>query len=1066
MNTVSIQNLSHCYGKTLALDDVSLDIPKGATVGLIGPDGVGKSTLLSLMAGVKVIQDGRVEVLGGDMADKDVRRDLSHRIAFMPQGLGRNLYPTLSVYENIDFHARLFGLDGQERTRQIARLMEATRLAPFSGRAAGKLSGGMKQKLSLCCALVHSPDLLILDEPTTGVDPLSRRQFWALVDDLRREHAGMTVIVATAYIEEAQRFERLLAMDAGRLLENKPTADVLADYGTDVLEEAYVKMLPPEKQQGSGGLEITPFVPDPAAPPAMEAHGLTKRFGDFTAVDHVSFTIQKGEIFGFLGSNGCGKSTTMKMLTGLLEATEGDATLLGKPIDAGGLDTKMRVGYMSQAFSLYEELSVRRNLDLHARLYQMGAKGAAAVEEALQQFDLADVADTAPASLPLGIRQRLQLAAACLHHPEVLILDEPTSGVDPAARDMFWRHLLKLSREDKITIFVSTHFMNEAARCDRISFMHKGRVLAVGTPAELAARQNAPDLEEAFVQYLIEAESDNGHSEQGSLGQDPTIPSDSASWVSTQPTAAAADFSDDLYEQNETSSESEQSEFRQNTDGVHFEQGRLGQDPTMLSDSISWVSTQPTAAAADFSDDLYEQNETSSESEQSEFRQNTDGVHFEQDRLGQDPTMLSDSASWVSTQHTATELSDDLQGKNTGSSETQNDVREPSSHTLRDNPNTQSFKYRFSMIWTFARREAKELLRDKIRLFFAVFGPLIIMASVSWGISFDVRNLKFAVYDRDQTAASRELVEYFDGSRYFLQQPPIQSEAEIDTVLKSSGAILVIDIPSGFGRDLARGLKPEVGFYVDGSMPFNATNIRGYIGSLITAYTKDRIAESGLPVSLKAPAGIEPRFMYNQDFDSINAIAPGVMMLVLMMIPAMMSAVGVVREREIGSIANFYASPAAVAQYLIGKQLPYIAVGMVNFAAMMLMIIYLFGVPLKGSFAGLAVGTLLMVSASTALGLLISCFVRSQLAAIFATAIITMIPAQTYSGFLYPLSTMEGGALVIGKTFPSSWYYTVSVGSFTKGLHTADLLHEYAAIAAFAATSLILACLLLKKQER
>ena len=980
MNTVSIQNLSHRYGKTLALDGVSLDIPKGATVGLIGPDGVGKSTLLSLMAGVKVIQDGRVEVLGGDMADKDVRRDLSHRIAFMPQGLGRNLYPTLSVYENIDFHARLFGLDGQERTRQIARLMEATRLAPFSGRAAGKLSGGMKQKLSLCCALVHSPDLLILDEPTTGVDPLSRRQFWALVDDLRREHAGMTVIVATAYIEEAQRFERLLAMDAGRLLENKPTADVLADYGTDVLEEAYVKMLPPEKQQGSGGLDITPFVADPDAPPAMEAHGLTKRFGDFTAVDHVSFTIQKGEIFGFLGSNGCGKSTTMKMLTGLLEATEGEATLLGKPIDAGGLDTKMRVGYMSQAFSLYEELSVRRNLDLHARLYQMGAKGAAAVEEAMQQFDLADVADTAPASLPLGIRQRLQLAAACLHHPEVLILDEPTSGVDPAARDMFWRHLLKLSREDKITIFVSTHFMNEAARCDRISFMHKGRVLAVGTPAELAARQNAPDLEEAFVQYLIEAEGGEGEERSS--------------------------------RQEAAHSESEQREFRQDVDGVREQSSH-----TLSAETLTVGCVAQVTHAEGESDDRH------------------------------------------------SELSDDLQ-KDTRSSETQNSVREQSSHTLRDNPNTDTFKYRFSMIWTFARREAKELLRDKIRLFFAVFGPLIIMASVSWGISFDVRNLKFAVYDRDQTAASRELVEYFDGSRYFLQQPPIQSEAEIDTVLKSSGAILVIDIPSGFGRDLARGLKPEVGFYVDGSMPFNATNIRGYIGSLITAYTKDRIAESGLPVSLKAPAGIEPRFMYNQDFDSINAIAPGVMMLVLMMIPAMMSAVGVVREREIGSIANFYASPAAVAQYLIGKQLPYIAVGMVNFAAMMLMIIYLFGVPLKGSFAGLAVGTLLMVSASTALGLLISCFVRSQLAAIFATAIITMIPAQTYSGFLYPLSTMEGGALVIGKTFPSSWYYTVSVGSFTKGLHTADLLHEYAAIAAFAATSLILACVLLKKQEK
>ena len=1040
MNTVSIQNLSHRYGKTLALDGVSLDIPKGATVGLIGPDGVGKSTLLSLMAGVKVIQDGRVEVLGGDMADKDVRRDLSHRIAFMPQGLGRNLYPTLSVYENIDFHARLFGLDGQERTRQIARLMEATRLAPFSGRAAGKLSGGMKQKLSLCCALVHSPDLLILDEPTTGVDPLSRRQFWALVDDLRREHAGMTVIVATAYIEEAQRFERLLAMDAGRLLENKPTADVLADYGTDVLEEAYVKMLPPEKQQGSGGLDITPFVPDPAAPPAMEAHGLTKRFGDFTAVDHVSFTIQKGEIFGFLGSNGCGKSTTMKMLTGLLEATEGAATLLGKPIDAGGLDTKMRVGYMSQAFSLYEELSVRRNLDLHARLYQMGAKGAAAVEEALQQFDLADVADTAPASLPLGIRQRLQLAAACLHHPEVLILDEPTSGVDPAARDMFWRHLLKLSREDKITIFVSTHFMNEAARCDRISFMHKGRVLAVGTPAELAARQNAPDLEEAFVQYLIEAEGGERSSRQEAAH-----------------------------------SESDQREFHQDVDGVR-EQGSHTlpmNNKAELSEPTVGCVAQATHAEgesgngrSEFSDDLYEQSATSSENECSEFRQNADGVREQSSHTLPVNNKAELSEPTVGCVAQATHAEGE---SGNGHSEFSDD---PEKHHPRPSeipsvtPDTQNFKYRFSMIWTFARREAKELLRDKIRLFFAVFGPLIIMASVSWGISFDVRNLKFAVYDRDQTAASRELVEYFDGSRYFLQQPPIQSEAEIDTVLKSSGAILVIDIPSGFGRDLARGLKPEVGFYVDGSMPFNATNIRGYIGSLITAYTKDRIAESGLPVSLKAPAGIEPRFMYNQDFDSINAIAPGVMMLVLMMIPAMMSAVGVVREREIGSIANFYASPAAVAQYLIGKQLPYIAVGMVNFAAMMLMIIYLFGVPLKGSFTGLAVGTLLMVSASTALGLLISCFVRSQLAAIFATAIITMIPAQTYSGFLYPLSTMEGGALVIGKTFPSSWYYTVSVGSFTKGLHTADLLHEYAAIAAFAATSLILACVLLKKQEK
>ena len=507
---VSLQGVSHRYGKTQALHDVSLSIPQGVTVGLIGPDGVGKSTLLSLVAGVRIIQTGSVHVLGGDMANKKAREGLSLRIAYMPQGLGKNLYPTLSVQENIDFHARLFGLNAAERKARIRRLLNATGLAPFPDRAAGKLSGGMKQKLSLCCALVHSPDLLILDEPTTGVDPLSRRQFWALVNELRQETRNMTVIVATAYIEEAEQFEYLLAMDAGKLLVNKHTREVLAQYGTETLEEAYIAMLPPEKQQGAGGLMLTPFVPEANAPPVIEAHGLTKRFGDFTAVDHVSFKIEKGEIFGFLGANGCGKSTTMKMLTGLLDATEGTAELLGQPVDAGNIATRMRVGYMSQAFSLYEELTVRQNLELHARLYQMGDKGAAAVEEALQQFDLADVADTAPAALPLGIRQRLQLAAACLHHPEVLILDEPTSGVDPAARDMFWRHLLKLSRQDKITIFVSTHFMNEVERCDRTSLMNRGRVLAVGTPAQLLEQSGQANTEEAFIYYL-EKDAEQAH---------------------------------------------------------------------------------------------------------------------------------------------------------------------------------------------------------------------------------------------------------------------------------------------------------------------------------------------------------------------------------------------------------------------------------------------------------------------------------------------------------------------------------------------------------------------------
>ena len=1046
---VIVNAVSHRYGKTEALRDVSFALPAGATVGLIGPDGVGKSTLLSLLAGVKIIQSGQVNVLGGNMADKQARQALSHRIAFMPQGLGRNLYPTLSVYENIDFHARLFGLNAQERKARIQRLLDATGLAPFPERAAGKLSGGMKQKLSLCCALVHNPDLLILDEPTTGVDPLSRRQFWALVDELQKESLGMTVIVATAYIEEAERFAHLLAMDDGKLLVNAPTQEVMRQYGVNTLEEAYIKMLPSEKQQGSGGLAITPFVPDPASPPAMEAHGLTKRFGDFTAVDNVSFRIEKGEIFGFLGSNGCGKSTTMKMLTGLLPATEGEAELLGKPIDAGGMAVRMRVGYMSQAFSLYEELSVRQNLLLHAQLYQMpAAAGKQAVADALVQFDLAEVADTRPADLSLGMRQRLQLAAACLHKPEVLILDEPTSGVDPAARDMFWRHLLKLSRQDKITIFISTHFMNEAARCDRISFMHRGRVLAVGTPAELTERQHAPDLEEAFVQYLLDDEKAEhaAHSDGLNLSGKPESagrPSEKAAAEQSLPESGKA-LSDGLHEGNRPSEQA--ATFRTDDDktmqtlpaneGLAAKAARIVRADQQADgrQTLQYVSDTQDKL---LSDGLHEENRPSEE------------ISVHQQHLSENKATLSDGL------------------REEGRSSEKTAVK-PSQFESNQAPapHTDSLKYWFATVFTFAMREGKELLRDKIRLFFAVLGPVILMSALSWSISFDVQNLTFAVLDRDQSSESRALTEYFAGSRYFVEQPPLNSAADIDRVLKSAQTKLVIDIPSGFGRDLLRGNKPEVGFYVDGSAPFNAENIKAYVGGILSLYAQDQIRATGLPIALQPAAGVEARFMYNQDFKSMYAVAPGIMMLVLMLIPAMMTAIGVVREREIGSIANLYASPASVPQYLIGKQLPYIAVGSVNYLALLLMMLFWFQVPLKGSFMALSLGTLLIVCVSTALGLLVSSFVRSQVAAIFVTAIITLIPTINYSGFLYPISTMTGSAYWIGTIFPASWYLKISVGTFTKGLGMADLQQEFWVLAAAFCVLLLAACMLLKKQEK
>ena len=902
-NAIEISQLSHAYGKVQALRGVSIAIGRGTTVGLIGPDGVGKSTLLSLIAGVRTLQSGEVRVLGHNVAHKSERESLLPRIAFMPQGLGKNLYPTLSVYENIDFHARLFGLNKHQRKQHIERLMQSTGLAPFAGRAAGKLSGGMKQKLSLCCALVHNPDLLILDEPTTGVDPLSRRQFWTLVRELRAENPGMTVLVATAYIDEAEQFEQLLAMDDGRILAHGHTQEILAQSGCATLEQAYIKMLPEGKQTHWDDSQLPPFIPDDSLPPAMEAHNLSKRFGNFTAVNHVSFRIRQGEIFGFLGSNGCGKSTTMKMLTGLLDASEGDATLLGEPIDAGSTAVRQRVGYMSQAFSLYEELSVRQNLVLHARLYRLGEKSNAAIEAVLQQFELADLADATPAALPLGVRQRLQLAAACLHRPQVLILDEPTSGVDPAARDMFWQYLFRMAREERVTIFVSTHFMNEAARCDRISLMHRGRVLAVGEPEELRRRQHADTLEEAFIRYLEQDE--------------------------------AAEAAERLPETQ-----------------------RLPENHAAPSGLLYWLSA----------------------------------------------------------------------------------------------------------VFTFARREGKELLRDRIRLMFALLGPLVYLISGSLGVSFDVNEMDFAVLDQDQSHYSRELTQEFDGSSYFRQRASLAARSDINAVLTNGSARMVIEIPPGFGKDLTLGRRPQLAFYFDGSWPFVGENLSGYAQGILNRYMAELYRERGIRID--TGGGLQTRFIYNPTFKSINALTPGFLMLSLMMIPAMLTALSVVREKEIGSIMNLYSSPASTFQYLFGKQLPYVLLSFLSYLILLGVVVFGLGVPLKGSFIALTAGVLCFVFASTGFGLLVSTFVRTQVAAIFAAAILAMIPALDFSGMIYPASTLSGVGKWIGIFSPTSWFQTVSLGVITKGLGWRDVDTLCGTLLLFFAAYWLAAGLLLKKQEK
>ena len=905
---VRLQDLRQQYGKTQALAGVTLDVPAGCMVGLIGPDGVGKSSLLSLIAGARAVQSGSVQVLGGDMASKAHRDAVCPRIAYMPQGLGKNLYPTLSVEENLQFFARLFGHGGAERRRRIDELTRSTGLHAFLQRPAGKLSGGMKQKLGLCCALIHDPDLLILDEPTTGVDPLARAQFWDLIERIRRQRPAMSVMVATAYMDEAQRFHWLVAMDEGRVLATGAPQELLARTGCDSLEDVFIALMPEEKKRGHQAVVIPPLQVDDADV-AIEAQGLTMRFGDFTAVDHVNFRIRRGEIFGFLGSNGCGKSTTMKMLTGLLPASDGQAWLFGKPVDPHDIDTRRRVGYMSQAFSLYGELTVRQNLVLHAQLFHVPAdQQAARVQAMVERFELQEVLDALPESLPLGVRQRLSLAVAMVHQPELLILDEPTSGVDPIARDRFWQLLADLSRRDRVTIFISTHFMNEAARCDRMSMMHAGRVLDSDRPAALIAKRGAATLEEAFIGYLVEAGGD----------------------------APAAD------------------------------------------DAPPADTAQAAPAAAHGS--------------------TARGPVFSLQRL-------------------------------------------------------------FSYLW----REALELQRDPVRAAMALLGSLVLMFVIGYGITLDVENLSYAVLDRDRTQASQNYALNLSGSRYFIERPPIVDEADLDRRMRSGELSLAIEIPPGFGRDMLHGRPVQIGAWIDGAMPQRAETIRGYVGGLHQQWLAQQLRERG--IALPQAASIETRFRYNPDVKSLPAMVPAVIALLLLMLPAMLTALAVVREKELGTIINLYVTPVTRLEFLVGKQLPYVGLAMVNFLLMCAAAITVFGVPITGSFWTLALAACVYAIVATGIGLVASAITNSQSAAMFIALVVTLVPSVQFSGLLHPVTSLEGAGRWIGEVFPATYMLIVSRGVFSKGLGLHDLMGTLVPLLIAVPVVMGAAVALLKKQE-
>jgi ABC-type multidrug transport system ATPase subunit len=551
---IRVEGFTKRYGKRVAADGLSLTVQAGEIYGLVGADGAGKSSLMKAVAGVLAFDAGTVEVFGTRVDSERSAEQVKRRIGFLPQGLGLNLYPDLSIEENVDFFGRLRGVPAAELLERKRQLLEMTRLDSFRARPMRQLSGGMKQKLGLVCTLIHEPDLVILDEPTTGVDPVSRRDFWAILGKLLEEK-GVTALVSTAYLDEADRFHRVSLFHEGKVMGEGSPAELVATVpgtlalfraepqaealprlkaafpqteamgawlrvfaeGLDApqargavdkalagipptdwfarepeLEDVFVAMLRQRGAKLESAFPADSRVPAASTDLAIEARGLTRLFGDFRAADAVSFSVPQGEIFGLLGANGAGKTTVIKMLTGILKPSSGEGRVAGADMRSAGLAIKERIGYMSQAFSLYHDLSVIENIRLYAGIYGLDGRQAQRRSDwVIGMAGLAGFENDAAGRLPMGLRQRLALGCALVHEPRVLFLDEPTSGVDPIGRRMFWDILFHLSRREGVAILVTTHYMSEAEHCDHLALMYAGRVVADASPEAMKAEVSA-----------------------------------------------------------------------------------------------------------------------------------------------------------------------------------------------------------------------------------------------------------------------------------------------------------------------------------------------------------------------------------------------------------------------------------------------------------------------------------------------------------------------------------------------------------------------------------------------
>ena len=505
---VNIKNVSKNFNNIKAINNISAKIKAGQLTGLVGPDGAGKTTLIRILAGLLEPTKGSVLLRNWSSNEDISKENISELVGYMPQRFG--LYEDLSVLENMELYASLRGIVGLEKEKLFEELFTFTKLFSFKDRLAGNLSGGMKQKLGLACALMAKPKLLLLDEPGVGVDPVSRQDLWAMVKNLTND--GMAVVWATAYMDEAQRCEEVILLHEGNILAKGTPQKLMQEQKAKTFEDAFIELLGGVKVTTSKIAEKMPLieVEPKLAEKMVECENLTKKFGDFTATDKVSFKVKKGEIFGLLGPNGAGKSTTFKMLCGLLSITSGNAKVFDLELSKAKKQIKLKLGYMAQKFSRYGLLSVKQNLDFAAGIYGLSGKvKQERIEEMIDTFHLKPFLNTSPDDLSLGYKQRLALACALMHRPMVLFLDEPTSGVDPLTRREFWMHI-KAFAQKGMTIMVTTHFMDEAEYCDKIALMYQSKLIALDTPKRLkesvAKKNEFPTMEEAFIRLVKQSE--------------------------------------------------------------------------------------------------------------------------------------------------------------------------------------------------------------------------------------------------------------------------------------------------------------------------------------------------------------------------------------------------------------------------------------------------------------------------------------------------------------------------------------------------------------------------------